>query len=371
MLICSLQPILVAAAVDFELVKARRHGDIANRIAAEIQARRRLDLGLDSLPAIIMALPSHKSLEETRKFELEGGIVLVGRPSFKEFMFGLKKGWTDSLEKVDKEEQLALELASDGAFDEPDEPVIDASLQDLSSRLPSSQNSLVFSPLQIRPSPPPPSPSSSIPESANKPPSTIPPVPPILFVNFTNYIGLKQIPFMIWDFFNQRYKVRSGAEAGYRLVMGHTRPFNAQPDSPEPRFADITTPPTNRELSDLDFDKKAESYYGKSLSKIPKNIEEARKKYYDALPAKLEIARSLARGTREPTKEEAAHPPPTEVELRDERMKKEQRWRGDLIGWDIVKPSQPVTWDERFRYALRVFMDPPPGSEGTKKDSSN
>jgi len=343
------------------MVNGKRHGDLANRVASEIQLRRRSDLGLDLEPEVLKALPTHKTPEEARRHELDGGIVIVGRPTFKEFMAGLKKGWSDGLQKVDEDEALARELESDGRFDEPEESFDPQNTAESETRPPSAPNSPVFSPLQLRPPPPATrSPQESIPISMNNPPAIIPPVPPILFVPFTNYIGFTQIPIMIWEFFNHRHKVRSGAEAAYRLVNKKTRPFNAPDPNSEPLFADTTVPKINSDQGDLDFDKHVESYYKNSLSLIPVDIEKARRKFYEALPAKLETARALARGTRELTKEEKENPPPTEVELRSERMKKERRWRRDLEGWEIVKPAQKVAWDDRFVDALWIFVDPPP-----------
>lgn len=142
--------------------------------------------------------------------------------------------------------------------------------------------------------------------------------------------------------------------------MKDTRPFEPPPASSDEELSDGILP-TQNPRSDLQFDRDAETYYKTSLSSIPADIEKARKKYYDALPAQLETARAISRGTREMTKDEKENPPPTEVELRAERMKKEKRWRGDLEGWEIVKPEQDVAWDERFTHALRVFVDSQPG----------
>ena len=110
-----------------------------------------------------------------------------------------------------------------------------------------------------------------------------------------------------------------------------------------------------------DFDREAESYYKKSVVRdFLKEIESARKRYYDDLAKKLETARALVRGTREPTKEERDNPPPTEVELRAERLKKELRWRTDEEGFNIIRPDKNVEWDERFRNVLRVYTAPSP-----------
>ncbi|KAF8643764.1 hypothetical protein AX16_008783 [Volvariella volvacea WC 439] len=350
-----IKPILVAAAVDYEMVSGKRHGDIARRVAEDIRLRRRADSGIDPISEVHQRLPTYKPLPEVRQRELEGGIIIVGRPTFKEFMAGLKRGWTEGLEKVDHEERLAQELQDDGRFDEP-EIESDGSTPDASSTLPPVG---VFSPLQIRPNPPPPRPPTSLYESvAADIPTKIPPVPPLLLVPFTNHIGFSQIPLMIWDFFHHRHKVRTGAEAAYLLIKSNTRPISHPNDTSSSPVPDQVAP-----TDDLRFDTVGESYFKKSLKDFPSDIEKTRKKYYEALPDKLKVARDLARGVREPSKEEYNHPPPTEVELRAERLKKEQRWRSDLEGWDIVRPSAPVTWDERFRDALRVFTNPVEQSE--------
>ena len=138
--------------------------------------------------------------------------------------------------------------------------------------------------------------------------------------------------------------------------MNRTRPIQVPDTSASEESA---SEKASSILNDLDFDKEAESYFKRSMDEFPDEVDDARKKYYDALPAKLATARELARGTREPTKAELENPPPTEVELRAERLKKEKRWRDDLEGWNIIKPSQGVVWDPRFKDALRVFVDPP------------
>lgn len=331
------------------MIIGKRYGDIASRVADDIKSRRRLETGIDSPKQSIIVKAGDQSPEGKRRRELEGGIVLVGRPTFKEFMEGLRRGWTDGLEKVDKEDQLARELGLDGKFDEIEEPASTADTENLSdgeplptkSRLPPSTG--LFTPPYLRPSPgdksSSSSSSSSIPEYLNIPPASIPQQPPVLFIPFTNHLGFLQLPHMIWDFFNQRQKVLSGAQCAYRLIKSRTRPF-------EPSM-------------DLDYGLDAEYYYKSSMKKYAESIEKIRTGYYKALPEKLKTARDLARGNREPSKDEINYPPPTEVELRAERLKKELRWRSDVAGWDIIKPEAPVAFDERLNGALQVFVDPP------------
>jgi mitochondrial import inner membrane translocase subunit TIM54 len=348
------------------MVQGKRLGDISNYVSDSIKARRRADAGLEAPASLALPAVQKRSPEQ----ELEGGIVVVGRSTFKEFMHGITRGWSEGLDKVDREEQLAHELANDGAFDEPDLEPLPVTSSDFSpddepiptpSRLRTSEHMAgSFSPLKMPGVPQTTSsssaakPASLIPAHLNTPPEFIPALPPLLLVSFTNLVGLKLIPNMLWDFFNERHKTASGSRDGYRLVMGITRPFQAPPPSlNSPTVQDL------RDQFDLDFDRNAESYYKSSLQKIPVEIESARTSYYKNLADKLATARALARRDREPTKDELQNPPPTEVELRSERIKKEMRWRSDLEGWDIVKPENQTKWDERLRGVLKVFMDPP------------
>ncbi|KAJ7074110.1 mitochondrial import inner membrane translocase subunit TIM54 [Mycena amicta] len=255
------KPILVAAAVDFTMVGGKRLGDIAKRVAEDVKVQRRLEAGIDTTPEILQAAPIE------RQQQLDGGIMIIGRPTFKEFMAGLKRGWTDSLDK-------AQELERDGRFDEPE----DGDLP------PPPPTSLPFTSTTL-------STSHSL---------TIPSLPPIALVPFTDLVGFTRIPLMIWQWFNRR-------NDAYRLVMGQTRPFSAPQDDSEPLFSDITS--TSTTPTDLDFDVACERL-------AQKETDKAREKYYVELKTQLETARALARGTREPTKEEVRNPPPTEVELR-------------------------------------------------------
>lgn len=327
------------------MITGKKHGDLANRIAEEIKARRRLEAGIDKEGYKAQMPPSYtfRPKELLRQQELDGGIVIVGRPTWKEFMTGLKRGWTESPITVDQDEVLARTLENDGRFDEL--PLVEEG-SDVAPSPP-------YVPLRQSLVPP-------LPEDPNMP-ETIPILPPILFVSFTDYIGIKLIPKMIYDFFNQRHLVRSGASAAYQLVMKQTRPFN-------PPSQNEVTDVSARPVSDLDFDKHSEGYYKKSLDSAESDIDKARKKYYEELAKKLGVARELSSGVREPTKAEVENPPPTEVELSAERMAKEKRWRSMLVGWDIVKPSAEVAWDRRFEGILRVFKDPEEGVGDSKTD---
>ena len=372
------QPVLVAAAIDYDIVATRHSGDLAERIASTVIKDRRLAMGVDQSIALPLALPNQLTQEQKRARELEGGVVLVGRHTFKEYMAGLKRGWSGGLDLIDREEKLAQELTSDGTFDETDEfdnsPVgiaNDPNAEPIPtlSRLPPSHNAHLFSPLKL------PSPSDhQIPTASNSslidstPPATVPPQPPLLLVPCVNYVGFRFIPHMIWGFFNERHKTQIGCEAAYSLVINKTREFqgpssfldldhDVQPSegqesgNDEERQSKITQ--SRPQGGDLDFGLSSESVLAPHSP--VSNIASSRKSYYKALPERLVAARQLARGEREPTKEEQITPPPSEVELRAERLNKELRWRGEEEAWKIVGPGSGIRWDEKFRGVLKVF----------------
>jgi len=280
---------------------------------------------------------------------MEGGIVIIGRHSLKEFLEGIRRGWSG--EPVERrqdweDDRLSNALDADSVFDEPEEPL---AADEGQPREESEEKKPLYAPI----------PRSLSPPSSSQTNPSIPPYPPLLLVPFTNLIGFTKMPLMIFQWFQERKKVQAGAEAAYKLVIAQTAPVVAEE-------LDSETPQPPSVLST--FDLEGESSIKSSLESKPSEIEKEREKYYTSLATKLATARELARGTREATKEEWENPPPTEVELRSERFKKEKRWREEMDGWDIVRPSATLPWDKRLEGVFRVFVHP--ATEDKKEESS-
>ncbi|CAE6422865.1 unnamed protein product [Rhizoctonia solani] len=385
------KPILVAAAVDFELVNGNKHGGLARSIADKIKSRRR-----EALPADhplrndgqnpIVPIPSALTPQQQQEREIQGGTLVVGRHTLKEYLHGLRLGWTEGLDDIDREELLARQIASDGVFDEPEDPSSEVLPEDKDSPKSrigfnpsiSGSKSPLFPHIMPQSTKSPVTKSSALPRTHQPSefptiPQEIPAQPPLLLLPFKNLIGFRYIPHMIADFFNERGRAKEGAEAAYTLIEGHTRDFippehaagldhlYSRSDIVEPAVSEPladSLPKIGPQGGDVDFDIDRERYIPKSYNKTPKEIAEARKKYYDALPGKLIVTRSLARGEREPTKEEREYPPPTEVELTTERFKKELKWREELDGWRLLRVGSGVDWDSRFASKLRVYRPP-------------
>jgi mitochondrial import inner membrane translocase subunit TIM54 len=384
-----LQPVLVAAAVDYELVTTGQYGSLTRLLQDKILARRRQTLGLDPIPPTVTSgIPGQLTPEQKVQRETEGGVVIIGRHTLKEYMEGLKRGWMGPVFKVDREGDLARKLEFDGVFEEK-RIQEDGSMDDMTG---ASSTSTPTTTPEPAPAPAPPSsggllgglgqlrkhtlqqaaiapspsaavidPETRITPEMHAPPSPLPPFPPMLLVPWINNLGFKQLPYMFIGLFTEHKKVKEGGEAALKLILGGQRDFVGREakdaalalPSETATGSDVTEP-----TSDLDFDVMEEGYYKKDFKHTLSRIEKNRTEYYeDKLKPKLQATRELAAG-REPTKEEVSKPPPSEADLRKERQDKEFTWTKQAEGYDIVKKGSEVPWDERWKGWLKVYTSP-------------
>lgn len=345
------QPYLVAAAIDYDQVHAPLYGSISRIVHANTLRKRRQALGLEA-PDELISLPGQLDPATAAQRELEGGTILVGRPALKEYLSGLRAGWSGGVGEWSWEKDVTEDIKNDGVFDEPvmeaeQAPAAAAAAADVAAPAPSttapSHTNLSFLARPL-PSAVPPQQGGqqqpiAIPEHLHAAPAQLPAQPPILLVPFVNHLGFKQIPHMIYDFFTERKRVKAGAEAAYALIMSQTRPMDE---------------------ADSNFGIEAEQYYKKQYNQVPERNKKAQDEYYTELAKRIESARQFARGERDLTDDEKKSDKPivTEEDLRAERLKRELRWHGGLEGWNIVKPATPVAWQPEWDGWLRVFEQP-------------
>ncbi|PWZ00122.1 hypothetical protein BCV70DRAFT_200281 [Testicularia cyperi] len=410
------KPVLVAAGIDWEVTNGTRHGGLARELQSKIQERRRKLLGLEPwFDQATLSMQNQFSLSPQQELqrEIDGGVVLVGRPAYKEWAWALKNGWCTPLEvlKRDRDDELGQVLAEDHAFDEivdetgkPESEFLDEKDRALAALgaeggeadgagapLPSrfggagAANNRFGTPYNLGSGPNAFSGmmggssvsgaaaaadaekkriKTAAEEAASRldpkllePPAQIPAQPPVSFVDFTNLVGWRNIPLRMYLFFRQRDKVREGAEIALSIVYGSketAREFQAGPAGTVPgEVSDV--PPQG---GDLDWGIASEEKYSPYFRKTETNIADARESYYKQLPKQLKDARDLARGLREQSAMEKGEPSKTEAELREERFKKEKEWRNNQMGFDIIRAEKGIEWDERLRGSLRVFHLP-------------
>ncbi|WFD23241.1 mitochondrial import inner membrane translocase subunit tim54 [Malassezia equina] len=375
------KPILVAAAVDYEITSGTKYGNLARELCERIHERRRNLAGLEPWTTNTVAgtsLPTTLSPAQFLQRELDGAVVLIGRPAYKEWAWALREGWGTSIPstRVDRDEQLASVLSEDSTFEEqvpepksdiqeeeteePAQPVAtqgfmlpsQVGLQSLQHK--SGKPSFAAPPTSIVSQAQPETPSAPTePEQLLPPVAPIPAQPPICFVDFTNLVGWRNIPRRIVHFFNHRSDARLGAEAGLSIVLG-TKNDAREFEPGMPGSAPNSDGAPLR--SDLDWGVDAEQYYPRSFDRTLQDIARYRKDYYGELQKELQATREIQRGVREPTKYEQRNPPRSEIELRSERFDREKMWRNSEHGYDILKPSAPVSWDESWRGSLRVLQ---------------
>ncbi|TXT06054.1 hypothetical protein VHUM_03527 [Vanrija humicola] len=335
------KPYLVAAAIDYEQVHAPLYGSIARIVRAKTVRDRRQALGLEAGEEAL-SLPGVLSPETVRQRELEGGTILIGRPSLKEYLAGLHLAYNNGVNEWVWEKEIDRAIKNDGVFDEPVAVAAEAPAEsEPAAAAPATPAAPNYTNLSFLARPPA-APAAPAP-AWHAAPDQLPAQPPILLVPFHNHLGFKQIPYMLYDWFTERKRVQAGAEAAYALITNEIRPF--------------VGPDEGAANPDTDFDVKAESYYKSRYEGLPERTEHARKEYYKELAPRLESARQFARGERGLTDEEKKSDAPivTEDALREERRKKELRWLGTMEGFEIVRPETPTAWDPKWHGWLRVY----------------
>lgn len=387
----------MAAGIDYTYPKNPLYGSVTRQVRANILRQRREALGLQDPAVASLNLPVMSDGRAEMQREADGGVILVGRPSLKEYLEGVRRGWSNGVADWNWEKETEERLKHDGVFEGPPEPEPEAAVpveqpSSTSAAQPAAAGGLTGLSFLSRPQMPPPGaagsaggPSSSttpqIPAHLHEAPNPLPPTAPVLLVPFTSHLGFRQIPYMIYDFFTEHKRVRAGAEAAFALIMGNTRPFVPSPQASSPDSLMLDDPtaassssspmaPTAAPSSDLAFGTDSERFYKSDFLSLPSRIEKARADYYKTLAERLDSVRQLMSGEREMTAEEktSTKGPETEQELKDERQKKELRWMGQLEGWEIVKPDSPVTWDPKWEGWLKVY-EAPSGVQSEEKET--
>ncbi|KDE08048.1 hypothetical protein MVLG_01749 [Microbotryum lychnidis-dioicae p1A1 Lamole] len=418
-----MRPILVASGTDYIIKTGTNPGGLGRTLLAEIRARRITEASKDPSIASAKASTSNVSTtnsaqenvelvlsakeEQERLHEKEGGIILLGRSALKEYLWAMKKGYSEAIDlrKEARLEGLGLgssERRKDGRWEREEELMIrELEEEDAKNplggpfddvKIPKGLNSVNASEAQSTTSAPgldslsytPYSAIGITPNTSSKtkpsleptdhetplilpPPSTIPEQPPLLLVPFSYAFGIQKWPSKLYHFFNHRSDVRRGGEYALAAIWAQTRPFHAPPTAlqPEALLNDETVAAIRRGEQhesviedakaltgspDLDFLAETDEMalqFRRSYRKLPTAHEFAKRSYYkDDLPPKLKTAREINSGERSFTKAEEKYPPKMESELRKERLDKELRWRRELEGWAVVRSGSGIAWDE-------------------------
>lgn len=234
-------------------------------------------------------LPGKLSPQDERRRDAEGGVILVGRQSLKEYMEGLRQGWTE-------DRAPSWEAALDeSVFEDPSLPPL-AEGETRAAPVPK------HAPVNLFPltSPPPRAPADEAPKPELAPlpvpPSPLPPLPSVLVVPYTPDIGFSSVPRSIWGFFNTAKQMRIGAEAAMSFILNEPAPLAPPADAGEPFVPGGDALKPDGQGGALDLVKDNEYFVPSSFDKLPKEVDDAMKTYYTSLEKKVATAWEIQNG---------------------------------------------------------------------------
>ncbi|KAF8430316.1 mitochondrial import inner membrane translocase subunit Tim54 [Tirmania nivea] len=211
------KPVLIAAAVDYEVVEGRRGGEIRNAVGEKVRRWRRTK-GESGRPAPgeeeeeVGAGESGMTPKKLREMygitrevpEDDGGVMVVGRHTWKEFIRGTHEGW---LGPPDSQVQPPL----------PPPPTEEGKAAKAALRAPIPPSTVKPEEYHEKPLPP------TFPYERD----SLPIVSPVAVVPFPHLLGFLNTPIRIYRYLTQRRLAdRVGRETA-ALCVGFSHPFHA------------------------------------------------------------------------------------------------------------------------------------------------
>lgn len=265
-----IKPVLVAGAVDWEVIEGRREGEVRAGLAKKIRKLRRRNG-----EASAVELSENSEDEVLEQARLSGGIqdldevqgdLILGRHTWKEYIRGLHEGWLGPIDpsvansadnptnSVVGFSDSANQATSSLADPPPGDPI--TSSQD---SVTSAQNATsVDSPSQpLDPVPSPKKTPSAAPPyilppdyaTATIPPSTPQSLSPTLVLPLPHLLGFLNTPTRIYRFLTRRHLAdATGASVAALVLATQSRPYTSTPDA-SPTEIDISSPSSNNTMS--------------------------------------------------------------------------------------------------------------------------
>ncbi|KAL8808630.1 MAG: hypothetical protein Q9223_003960 [Gallowayella weberi] len=254
------KPVLVAGALDWDVIEGRREGEVRAGLAEKIRKRRKRHGEVPAESAEGEAAEESKDLiQELRSTtgvkEWEGlqGDLVLGRHTWKEYIRGLHEGWLGPLDPPpDPLQTSSPGKASPAPIEEPP-PARDASLssdspQSVDDAAPTSESGATPTeqpkPAEDKddkpkqPVPRPPYIPTSAYSSVHISPSTPEVLPPTAVLPLPNLLGFLNTPIRIYRFLNRRYLAdETGREVAALVLASHIRAW----DEPTPSASEANS----------------------------------------------------------------------------------------------------------------------------------
>lgn len=232
-----IKPILVAGALDWEVIEGRREGEVRAGLAEKIRKARQRN---DDAPQLEIATGSkHDGQDLVEELRRKGGIkewnglqgdLVLGRHTWKEYIRGLHEGWLGPLDPPPTPDNVSSSTRPEGhrGSQEPDFTSETVSADSISGSQDLIQPQETTPDPPVPPPPPPAKKTSLIPAYISSSayhtrslPSSIPPnLPPSLPLPFPHLLGFLNTPTRLYRFLTQRKLAEETGALVAGMVLG-------------------------------------------------------------------------------------------------------------------------------------------------------
>lgn len=240
-----IKPILVAGAMDWDVIEGRKEGEVRAGLAEKIRKLRKqngetsqVEAGEESQEDLYREMRKKAGISDWDGVQ---GDLVLGRHTWKEYIRGLHEGWLGPLdeyqppESAKKDPQLMAAHSTESSL--PEIPISETSPLEIPSSSPQTDtptpDSLSENPAE-KPAKPPIAPPYVTPSEYLSSPAapTLPTVlPPSLPVALPHLLGFFNFPVRIFRFLTQRHVADStGASVAALVLASQSRPFTQSPD---------------------------------------------------------------------------------------------------------------------------------------------
>ncbi|KAF3929241.1 hypothetical protein AA313_de0205023 [Arthrobotrys entomopaga] len=237
------KPVLVAAAVDYEVVEGRRTGEIRWKVAERTRRVRRGEEDTEGTEKEA-AIKAHEKQAGISREEGPGGVVVIGRHTWKEYVRGLHEGWLGPADIPEEED-----VAGGNKKDAPEQLPVVATISDVlpsesteekSTSPPTDEGSSKENVEEKEKEEKPKKPQFPVPtiSQIEYPSATLPPSIPSTFqptklVPFPHLLGFLNTPFRIQRYLTQRRLMEHVSREVASIALGTYEPYQSREDVTE------------------------------------------------------------------------------------------------------------------------------------------
>ncbi|OJD25511.1 hypothetical protein ACJ73_03117 [Blastomyces percursus] len=251
-----IKPILVAGALDYEVLEGRREGDIRAAVASRVRKTRRQagegqPIKEDEADNFLQQIRQNFGIEDEPVIK---GDVVIGRHTWKEYIRGIHEGWLGPIDAPAPEPEASpspeaspIDAASQPASGDGGSPTPSEQPQDVKETEPTPERTLEEKKTEEK-KPSGPAPAYIFP-AAYPSQQLAPSIPQEIDaspVAFPHILGFLNTPIRIYRFLTQRYLADAiGRDVATIVLAASTRPYAENNNGSDSEFASSINAATN------------------------------------------------------------------------------------------------------------------------------